>query len=45
MEALMITKVMRGISVVISFVHVIADEIAVNYMLSAANGAISTSRT
>ena len=35
----MFTKVMLGVSAVISVVHVIVDEIAVNYMLTAANGA------
>ena len=35
----MITKTMVAISALISFVYVIADEIAVNYMLKAANGA------
>lgn len=35
----MITKVMVGISALISLVYVVADEIAVNYMLTAANGA------
>ena len=35
----MITKVMLGVSALISLVYVIVDEIAVNYMLAAANGA------
>ena len=35
----MITKTMVAISALISLVYVIADEIAVNYMLQAANGA------
>jgi hypothetical protein len=34
------TKIMVGISVLISFVYVVVDEIAVNYMLTAANGAV-----
>jgi hypothetical protein len=34
------TKIMVGISVLISFVYVVVDEIAVNYMLAAANGAV-----
>jgi hypothetical protein len=39
MEASMITKVMLGVSALISLVYVVADEVAVNYMLKAANGA------
>jgi membrane protein implicated in regulation of membrane protease activity len=35
----MITKTMLGISALISLVYVVADEIALNYMLAAANGA------
>ena len=35
----MFTKVTLGISAVISLVNVIVDEIAVRYMLAAANGA------
>jgi hypothetical protein len=34
------TKIMVGVSVLISFVYVVVDEIAVNYMLAAANGAV-----
>ena len=34
------TKIMVGISALISLVYVVADEIAVNYMLAAANGAV-----
>lgn len=34
------TKIMVGISVLISLVYVVVDEIAVNYMLTAANGAV-----
>jgi hypothetical protein len=37
------TKIMVGISVLISFVYVVVDEIAVNYMLTAANGAVMAS--
>ena len=33
------TKIMVGISAVVSLIYVVADEIAVNYMLAAANGA------
>src|SRR5688500_2912415 len=40
MEASMITKTMVAISALLSFVYVLADEIAVNYMLQAANGAV-----
>jgi hypothetical protein len=39
MEASMNTKVMVGISALVSLIYVVADEIAVNYMLTAANGA------
>jgi hypothetical protein len=39
MEASMNTKIVIGISAVISLVYVVVDEIAVNYMLAAANGA------
>jgi hypothetical protein len=35
----MITKVLVGVSACISVAYVVADEIAVNYMLRAANGA------
>ena len=35
----MITKVMLGVSALISLVYVVVDEMAVNYMLKAANGA------
>jgi hypothetical protein len=37
------TKIMVGVSVLISFVYVVVDEIAVNYMLAAANGAVMAS--
>jgi hypothetical protein len=40
MEASMNTKIMVGISALISLVYVVVDEIAVNYMLAAANGAV-----
>ena len=33
------TKIMVGISALVSLIYVVADEIAVNYMLAAANGA------
>ncbi|HET7679538.1 MAG TPA: hypothetical protein VFK79_05325 [Xanthobacteraceae bacterium] len=33
------TKIMVGISALVSLIYVVADEIAVNYMLTAANGA------
>ena len=33
------TKIMVGISVLVSLIYVVGDEIAVNYTLSAANGA------
>jgi len=39
MEASMNTKIVVGISALISLVYVVVDEIAVNYMLAAANGA------
>src|SRR5829696_2587699 len=39
MEASMNTKIVIGISALISLVYVVVDEIAVNYMLAAANGA------
>ena len=32
-------KIMVGISALVSLIYVVADEIAVNYMLAAANGA------
>ena len=32
-------KVIAGVSALISLIYVVADEIAVNYMLAAANGA------
>jgi len=35
----MITKVLVGVSACVSVAYVVADEIAVNYMLRAANGA------
>lgn len=35
----MTTKIMVGISALVSLIYVVADEIAVNYMLAAANGA------
>lgn len=33
------TKIMVGISALVSLIYVVADEIAVNHMLTAANGA------
>ena len=33
------TKIMVGVSALVSLIYVVADEIAVNYMLAAANGA------
>ena len=33
------TKIMVGISALVSLIYVVVDEIAVNYMLAAANGA------
>jgi tRNA U34 5-carboxymethylaminomethyl modifying enzyme MnmG/GidA len=39
MEASMNAKIMVGISALVSLIYVVADEIAVNYMLAAANGA------
>ena len=35
----MVKKIMVGIYAVVSLIHAVADEIAVNYMLTAANGA------
>jgi hypothetical protein len=39
MEASMNTRIMVGISALVSLIYVVADEIAVNHMLTAANGA------